>query len=409
MALKTQTAIQNRTTLRFAATLRRRGSVVAVCVVVALLTGVAAAALLTVPDDNGEPVVVDPLHVEVLGDLHTFAQWLARNRARGYIGEVGWPDGPDADRWNELAEDWYEAADAARLWVTAWATGSWFDPAYPLAVYDASPAGLTPSAQASVVERHRSAPGVLRGVVVAGGEFGAEAPGFSNVSPGGYGTAYTFDRSATYRYLEGRGVSLVRIPFRWERVQPILGGDLDPSEISRIRQAVNEARAAGLGVVLDMHNFGEYETPDGPARLGAEIDARTFADTWRRLAIAFGNLGGVVGYGLMNEPANVQAGSSGTAARTWERLSQAAVTAIRNERDNRIVFVAGYPWSGVHDWSAHHPRAWISDPLGRIRYEAHHYWDSDHTGRYARSYAEERAAAAERARMESDAQSKRRT
>lgn len=53
-------------------------------------------------------------------DLETFAGWLRRHGARGYVGEVGWParDPAEAAEWNELGDAWYRAADAERLWVT---------------------------------------------------------------------------------------------------------------------------------------------------------------------------------------------------------------------------------------------------------------------------------------------------
>ena len=384
---------------------RRVAAAASLCA--ALLAGVATASLVALPGADGTGSR-DALQARAVDDLARFAAWLERNHAKGYIGEVGWParTSAEGEAWNGVAEAWYDAADADRLWVTAWATGTWFGAEYPLAVYRTTPGGLAPGVQAEVVEHHPSTGGVLRGVVVAGGEFGSHAPGFSNTSPGTYGTDYRYDPPATFRFLASRGISLVRLPFRWERVQPRLGGELDPAEVGRIARTVAAAHESGLRVILDLHNFGEYLTPDGPASLGAEVDAATFADTWRRLAIAFRDVPGIVGYGLMNEPANVQPGGGLDAAQAWERISQAAVTAIRETGDRRVVLVGGYPWSGVHDWPARHPRAWIADPLGRVRYEAHQYWDEDRSGRYLRSYAEERAAAG-RARVEREARTSR--
>jgi hypothetical protein len=372
-----------------------------------LLAGVGGASLVIGTTPGQEPV--QPLREEALRDLETFAGWLRRHGVRGYVGEVGWParDPAEAAAWNELADAWYRAADAERLWVTAWATGAWFDHSYPLAIYVRTRGGLVPRAQATVVERHPSRPGVLRGVVVAGGEFGSDAPGFSNERPGTYGVAYRYEPPETFRALATRGISLVRLPFRWERVQPLLGGDLDPAEVQRIARTVADAHAAGLLVVLDLHNFGEYRTADGSARLGAEIDEATFADTWRRLAEAFAGVPGILGYDLMNEPVSTQPSASGSAERTWERFSQVAVDAIRATGDRRVICVEGYPWSAARDWPTHHPRPWIVDPVGKVRYEAHQYWDEDRSGRYVRSYAEERDAAERRSRGESDARSSR--
>ena len=359
------------------------------------------------PDGERPARPDDALQAAALHDLETFAGWLRRNGVRGYIGEVGWPAGSpsEASAWNAVADVWYRSADRDRLWVTAWATGQ-FDASYPLAIYARTPVGLRPRPQAAVVERYPSRRGVLRGVVVAGGEFGTSDPAFSNATPGTYGTAYRYDPPQTFRALARRGIELVRLPFRWERVQPRLGGELNPAEVERIRATVAAAHAAGLLVVLDLHNFGEFRTVGGSARLGAEIDEATFADTWRRLALAFTATPGVVGYDLMNEPAQLQPAGA-TAEQTWEAFSQAAVTAIRSTGDRRVVFVGGYPWSATADWPAHHPRPWIADPLGKIRYEAHQYWDADRSGRYALSYAEELAARERRSPSESDVRSSR--
>lgn len=49
----------------------------------------------------------------------------------------------------------------------------------------------------------------------------------------------------------------------------------------------------------------------------------------------------------------------------------------------------GYFWSGVQGWTEQHPDAWIPDPSKKIRYEAHHYFDRDHSGAYAHTYEEE--------------------
>jgi hypothetical protein len=76
-------------------------------------------------------------------------------------------------------------------------------------------------------------------------------------------------------------------------------------------------------------------------------------------------------------------------AQLWEQASQAALSAIRANGDTKLVMVPGYQWSGVKQWAAQHPRAWITDSANNYRYEAHHYWDSDSSGTYNRTYQEE--------------------
>jgi hypothetical protein len=78
-----------------------------------------------------------------------------------------------------------------------------------------------------------------------------------------------------------------------------------------------------------------------------------------------------------------------TAAQTWEKGSQAAVSAIRGRGDTKQILVPGYNWSGAQRWSSTHPTKWIVDSANNFRYEAHHYWDRDNSGQYKNTYAAE--------------------
>ncbi len=350
----------------------------------------------------------DPLCRRVRAELAEFTGWLAANGARGFIGEVGWPSGPavsatEQAKWNALGESWYRDADAAKLWVTAWATGEWWGTSYPLSVWDVGNGNVLkrPRPQATVIQAHPTRTGYQRGVSVAGGEFGflptiEPTSAFSNANPGVYDRDYHYDRAASFKYLYSRGVRLVRLAFRWERLQPTLGGALDPAELARLRSAVDRATAAGLKVVLDMHNFGAYYRSNGTqgVRLGVGSSAlphATFADTWRRIALAFADKPGVTAWGIMCEPVGLAGRTGLSAAQVWEQASQAAVTAIRSTGDARTAIVPGYEWSAARDWTDHHPDAWITGT--NILYEAHHYWDHDNSGTYTWTYAQEKQRA----------------
>lgn len=343
----------------------------------------------------------DALQRRVLAELAVFTDWLRRYHVRGYIGEVGWPDDSrgDAARWNALAERWYRAADRAGLPVTAWATGEWWGTGYPLAVYEdrTPPPGVdSADTQAAVIEDHPSTRRYLRGVNVAGGEFGAPTvdptSGFSNENPGTYDQAYHYDGQATFNFLAARGIRLVRIPFRWERLQPALGRPLDGAELNRLRGVVHRAHRAGLRVVIDMHNYGGYYLSDGSQGVrrtigSAQCPFGDFGDVWRRISLAFRDNAAVVGYDLMNEPAELRPVAGMAPAQVWRRASQAAVSAIRSTGDRTTILVAGYEWSGVQRWARWNPRPWIVDPVHHVRYEAHQYWDPDNSGIYAVGYA----------------------
>jgi hypothetical protein len=363
------------------------------------------------PSPQFRAAEADALHERVLAELRVFTDWLEENRVRGYVGEVGWPGGegdPDSPKWNELADSWFRAANRSGLWVTVWATGEWWGTDYPLAAYeDRTPArGVdTANTQAIVIERHLRRPGYRRGIAVAGGEFAAPAidptSHFSNENPGVYNRAYHYDTRATFDFLAGRGLDIVRIPFRWERLQPRLGGRLDPDELRRLRRVVVRARRAGLRVILDMHNYGAYYLSDGTQGVRRPIGSDQvrvphFVDVWRRLSRNFQRRPGVIAYGLMNEPVAMPSRGDRTPAQMWELASQRAVRAIRRGGDRKLVMVPGYEWSGAQRWSRIHPRAWIRDPANRFRYEAHHYFDRDNSGTYRRSYDEEVQHAADR-------------
>src|SRR5919199_1272183 len=202
----------------------------------------------------------DALHRRVRAELGKFTGWLAQNGVDGYIGEVGWPDdyGGDTSNWNALAEAWYDDADAAGLWVTQWSTGEWWGTDYKLAVYEDRqfPAGVdSANSQAIVTEAHPTTPSYLRGVNVSGAEFGAPysldaTSSVSNKNPGRYNIAYHYDGQATFDYLAGRGIGLIRLQFRWERIQPTPGGPLNRTELRRLKGAVRRATDAGLEVIL---------------------------------------------------------------------------------------------------------------------------------------------------------------
>jgi aryl-phospho-beta-D-glucosidase BglC (GH1 family) len=192
-------------------------------------------------------------------------------------------------------------------------------------------------------------------------------------------------------------VDLIRLPFRWERVQPALGGPLDPAELDRLTAAITRIATAGMVAVPSAFNYGAYWLHDPSCDCGRRTpigsDAVTtdhFVDFWTRLSGALADDPAVVAYGIMGEPVAM------SGPEQWENASQRVVDALRAGGDETLVMVPGYLWSGVHAFAVQHPGGpWIDDPAGAVRYEAHHYWDSTYAGDYDLSYAQEHAAATE--------------
>jgi len=221
---------------------------------------------------------------------------------------------------------------------------------------------------------------------LAGAEFGTERAGFSSRSPGEHGRDYLWPGEGVLAYFYGRGVRHVRVPFRWERIQPNLGAGLDAQELGRLWSFVESARRYGVGVMLDLHNFGRYSKHERGGVRERIVDAdrgdpgavtrEHLADLWSRISSELMGHPAVVGYGLMNEPHDM--GNS-----SWRRTSQHVLDSLRARQDPTTVYVCGDGWSKAHEWvDSNGADAWLQDPAGQVIYEAHCYFDQDASGRY---------------------------
>lgn len=339
---------------------------------------------------------VEHWKVEAEETLAEFTRWLTANAQLGFIGEVGWPWNA-ATTWNEVAQYWFTLANQSNLWATAWAVGEWWG-SYQLQPYARENGVWVKKTQAAVLEANLTTPQYMRGLNIAGAEFGAPVTDtdstFSNVNPGVYNTDYIWSSASTYEYVRSQGHDLARIPFRWERIQPTLNGALDATELGRMRTSINAATTAGLKVILDVHNYGGYYLHDATLGRGVrrtigstQVTFAHFADLWRRLATEFNANPDVIAYGLMNEPVAMSAAPGLSPAETWEAAAQEAVTAIRNVallpgEVAKWIMVGGYEWSGTFSLDANHADAFVTDPAGKVRYEAHQYFDANRSGEY---------------------------
>lgn len=141
-----------------------------------------------------------------------------------------------------------------------------------------------------------------RGINGAGGEFPENLPGV-------YNSNYRYPSLAEINAWAGYGHRVLRLPFRWERVQPTRNAVLDTTELGRIKTVVAGAHAAGMNVLLDVHNYARYvqgTRTDGVGGtdlvLGQGLPEADLVDLWTRLSDEFATTPGIFGYGLMNEP-----------------------------------------------------------------------------------------------------------
>jgi len=177
-------------------------------------------------------------------------------------------------------------------------------------------------------------------------------------------------------YFHAKGMNLVRLPFRWERLQPTLSQAFDAAELARLSAFVDGATAEGVTVLLDPHNYARYR---GALIGSASVPNAAFADFWSRLAGQFkGNAR--VAFGLMNEPNTMP-------TEQWLAAANAALAAIRSAGATNLVTVPGNAWTGAHSWSQNWygtPNATVMkgivDPGSNMLFEVHQYLDADSSG-----------------------------
>lgn len=186
------------------------------------------------------------------------------------------------------------------------------------------------------------------GVNLSGAEFA------SSQKPGVLNKDYTYPAASDYTYFAGVGMNTIRLPILWERLQPTARGKLDPTQLALLQQAVARAKAAGMYLVIDLHNYAKYYG----YKIGSpEVPVSTFTDVWRRLALTFKSDNAVM-FGLMNEPNNISASE-------WAGAAQAAIDAIRKTGANNLILVPGALWTGAHSWYSPRPMATPTPPRWR--------------------------------------------
>eukprot|EP00913_Durusdinium_trenchii_P011324 g10635.t1 len=209
----------------------------------------------------------------------------------------------------------------------------------------------------------------MRGINLAGAEFGSLGQPYEK--------GYIYPSDETIAYFRGKGFSTVRLPFLWERLQPVLYGGFDGEETKRLRDTVERIRAAGMEVILDPHNYARYRDE----LIGSDrVPQSAFSDFWRRLAAMFAEQKGII-FGLMNEPYDI-------AAEDWVSAANGAISAIRQSGADNLVLVPGTSWTGAHSWFGaqygtpnSEAVSAIIDPVNHYAFEVHQYLDADFSGK----------------------------
>ncbi|MBB4955435.1 endoglucanase [Agrobacterium vitis] len=214
----------------------------------------------------------------------------------------------------------------------------------------------------------QAAEGCSRGINLSGAEFGQIG--------GQAHRDYTYPTDQTIRYFAEKGFNSARLPFKWERLQPKANGPLSRDELALLDDAVARIKAAGMNVVLDPHNYAQY---NGQFLNSAGAGVDVLASLWAQMAAHYANDPAIV-FGLMNEPHDMP-------ATQWLPVANAAIAAIRKAGANNLVLVPGVSWTGAHSWQSDMPGGangvvmlGVQDRANNYAYEVHQYFDADFSG-----------------------------
>ena len=132
------------------------------------------------------------------------------------------------------------------------------------------------------------------------------------------------------------GFETIRLPVRWSNKT---GGapdyTIDPAWMNRVEQVVNQARAAGLRVILDDHHFDAIFTdPDG--------EKARFVAIWKQVAERFKDADDKVWFELMNEPHDQITDAN------LLSILEPALAEVRATNPTRPVVIGGQNFSGIN-------------------------------------------------------------
>ncbi len=220
------------------------------------------------------------------------------------------------------------------------------------------------------------------GVNLAGGEFGK--------IPGSYGADYTYPTTGELDYYSSKGLKLIRFPFKWERLQPVMNAALDATELGRVMAVVDAANTRGVVVLLDCHNYGRRNISGTNFIIGSpEVPVAAFRDYWTRMAEAFKSKTNIWAYDLMNEPHDMLTTPS------WFDIAQEAINGVRSTDLTTSIMVSGDAWSGAGWFGITGSKSDVlknlADPSNKLIFQAHVYFDKDASGTYKNSYDLEEA------------------
>ena len=138
-----------------------------------------------------------------------------------------------------------------------------------------------------------------------------------------------------FTIIKAAGFATVRLPVRFSaHAQAAAPYTIDAAFMARVHHVVDLATAAGLNIIIDLHNYDELFTdPDG--------NSARFAGLWKLVAADFAKAPTSVWFELSNEPHDKLTNKNLLA------VFDPALAAIRLTNPTRPVIVGGEGYSGI--------------------------------------------------------------
>lgn len=194
---------------------------------------------------------------------------------------------------------------------------------------------------------------------------------------------YVPPSDGTFKAAKGAGFWGVRLPVSMEQLQPdpakARAGELAETYVSQVVDAAKRGQGAGLKVIVDLHNFGQYWGNDID-RTSSEA-SQNIRPMYLGIVRAFaGRLqkAGVWGFELGNEPKNLDPARC-------QSVMQDAVAAARKAGFKGTLFVPSAWWSNAQNGV----NCIVKDPLNNWVQDVHAYGDRDGSGTYKQAFAQE--------------------
>lgn len=111
---------------------------------------------------------------------------------------------------------------------------------------------------------------------------------------------------------------------------------LDPKWLAKLDEAVTQAQKAGLGVIIDEHDFN-------PCSEDLKVCQTKLTAFWQQVAPRFANAPGNVAFELLNEPHDKLNGEP------WNALFAQELSIVRQSNPTRIVVVGPTHWNSLAD------------------------------------------------------------